>query len=458
MALKSSRRVFIRQLAAAGLLAPFSLAGPPAKKLIDGKLRHAAIGVGGMGSADLSSLCSHPNIEIAALCDVDQRRLDQAAGNFKKARTYKDWRELLDKEGDRIDSVNVTTPDHMHAAIAMEALKMGKHVYCQKPLCHDIHEVRALCDEAARRPGQVTQMGIQIHSHEAYRMAVKVIRAGMIGKVKEVHSWCGKGWVGRKGDCERRPDRSDPVPDFLDWDLWIGNAPMRPFVNKIYHPGQWRRWIDFGTGTQGDMACHIMDPVFTALDLPHPFWVRSEQSAPFAETYSPENRIVHQFPATRFTVPGSIPYYWYDSGCWPDTSDWPLRIDASGKKTGLPGSGSMFIGTKGMMLLPHIGNPQLLPEKDFKDAVQEFQAMNKFPGISHYHQFVDAALGKGKASAPFGFSGRLTETVLMGAVANRFPRTRLAWNAGALKFTNEPEANRFIRRTYRKGWEVKGLS
>lgn len=457
MVFNPTRRDFIRQVVASGLLAPWALGGTVPAKRVEGKIRHAAIGVGGMGSADLNSLRSHPNIEIVALCDVDAQRLAQAAGIFKSVRTYKDWRELLDKEGGKIDSVNVTTPDHMHAAIAMTALKMGKHVYCQKPLCHDIHEVRALADEAARRPGQVTQMGIQIHSHGVYQMGVKMIRSGMIGKIKEVHSWCGKGWVGRKGESERRPDRTDPVPDGLDWDLWIGNAPMRPFVSGIYHPGQWRRWIDFGTGTQGDMACHIMDPVFTALDLTHPFWVRSEQSVPFEETYSPANKIVHQFPATPFTVPGSIPYYWYDSGMWPDTSDWPLPVNDSGKKAGLPGSGSMFIGTKGMMLLPHIGNPQLLPVDDFKDAVQAFLEKNKFPGTSHYHQFVDAALGKGKASAPFGFSGRLTETVLMGAIANRFPRTRLAWDAKALKFTNEPEANGFIRRTYRKGWEIEGL-
>jgi len=228
-------------------------------------------------------------------------------------------------------------------------------------------------------------MGIQIHSHIAYRTAVAMIQFGIIGLVKEVHSWSGKAWTGRKGESETRPDRTDPVPDHLAWDLWLGTAPERPFVEKIYHPSNWRRWIDFGTGTQGDMACHIVDPVFTALEFTSPQWVMSYQSPPFAETYSPNNKIVHHFPGTKYTA-GDIDYYWYDAGAWPDSTDWPL----AGKR---PSQGSMFIGEKGYLLLPHIGGPQPLPRDKFTDDLKRFKEKVSLPDIpNHWHQFVEAAL------------------------------------------------------------------
>jgi len=449
MTVRATRRAFLKQAAVAGALGPVILSGR-AQAEAGGTLRHASIGVGGMGASDLNHIGGHPDVSIVALCDVDRRRLEAAAKKHPHATLYQDWRRLLEKEGGRIDSVNVTVPDHMHAPIAMTALRMGKHVWCQKPLCHDIHEVRALTREAARRSEQATQMGIQIHSHTAYRTAVAMIRFGLIGRVKEVHSWSGKAWTGKKGKTETRPDRTDPVPELLDWNLWLGTAPERPFVKGIYHPGHWRRWIDFGTGTQGDMACNIVDPVFTALDLTAPEWVMSYQTPPYAETYSPNNKIVHHFPGTKYTA-RDIDYYWYDAGAWPDTSDWPLPGD-------LPGQGSMFVGEKGHLLLPHVGGPQPLPREKFAEDIKRFKEKVTLPDIpDHWRQFVEAALGRGKTSAPFSYAGPLTETVLMGTVINRFPKEKLAWDAKACRFTNKPEANEHLARTYRDGWHVKGL-
>ena len=452
---KSTRRTFIKQLGAAGIAGPYLLASKSRAQQAGSKLRHACIGVGGMGSSDLGSLASHKDIEFVAFCDVDAERLAKAAQRFPGVRTYQDWRMLLKKEGKHIDSVNVSTPDHTHAPAVMTALRMNKHVYCQKPLCHDISECRTVTQEAARRPNLVTQMGIQIHSHPAYRSAVAMVQHGIIGKVKEVHSWCGKGWVGPP---EYRPDHTDPVPENLDWDLWLGTAPKRPFVEKIYHPGNWRRWIDFGTGTQGDMAAHIMDPVFTALELTSPLEILSEETPPFAETYSPKNKVVHTFPGTRYTAGNTITYTWYDSGRTPDIEDWPLTINPKNGQKSLPMQGSMFIGEKGYLLLPHIGGPQPLPKERFADAISKFKQEVVLPTISsHYHQFIEAALGKGETTVPFKYGGILCETVLMGGIANRFPKQILTWDGKAARFTNQPKANTYLQRTYRKGWEVEGL-
>ncbi|MBN2492446.1 MAG: Gfo/Idh/MocA family oxidoreductase [Planctomycetes bacterium] len=453
---QTTRRTFLKQLAAAGALLPvagseaFFTAAPPRK------LRHAAIGVGGMGLSDLRSISAHPDVELVALCDVDVRRLVKAAiepelaRRFPGARTYRDWRELLAREGDRIDSVNIAVPDHMHAPIAMTALRMGKHVFLEKPLAHDVLECRRLAEEAGRRPDQVTQFGIQIHAHIAYRMGVEMVRTGMVGKIVEVHSWCGKGWTGPPA---RRPDRADPVPGHLEWDLWLGTAPARPFVDGLYHPSEWRRWVDFGTGTLGDMACHILDPVFTALDLGAPIRVTSQGAPPFEEAWPARNEIVYEFTGTRFTAGPTVACTWYDSGAWPDTKGFEL---AEGQK--LPDAGSVFVGEEGCLLLPHWAAPRPLPAARFEGAVREFKRQFTFPPIDHYYQFVNACLGRGETHTPFGYAGSLTEAILLGLVANRYPGEALCWAAPRLGFVGRPEADRHLRRTYRAGWEVAGLS
>ncbi len=458
MTVKTTRRTFIKQAAIAGAAGPLILSG----KASGGngrKLRHAAIGTARRGAQDLACFISHPDIEIVALCDVDQNYLEQAAKRHPDARLYRDWRTMLDKEGDRIDSINATVPNHMHAPIATTALRMGKHVYCQKPLTHSIYESRKLAEEAALRPELVTQMGVQSNSDSTVRNAVAMIQFGVIGKIKEVHSWdiVRFHYTGAFTDppMQRRPDRVDEVPDSLDWDLWLGVAPQRPHIKDFYHTRWWRRWHDFGGGAQGDMAGHMMDVAFTALELTSPKWVMSHRTPPFDGIFSPNNKVQYHFPGTKYTA-GDIDYFWYDTGPVDAKSSWPID-----QKKKLPGDGSMFVGEKGYLFLPHGSEPQLLPREDLKDAVKEFDTQVGRQGgrmVDHYHQFIDACLGKDTTTTtPFKYSGNLTESILMGTVVNRFPKEKLIWDAKALKFSNKPEANQYLRRTYRDGWHVKGL-
>lgn len=436
-----SRRNFLRQLTASALAAPFVTRGLMAASP-NGKLHHASFGANGMALADITELGRHPAITVVAAADVDLNRTAEFKKAFPQARIYQDWRELLEKEKD-LETVNVSTPDHMHAPIGMSALLRGKHVYGQKPLTHDLYETRRLT-EVARQKKRVTQMGIQIHSAREYKMAVRLIQDLAIGKVKEVHTWSSKKW----GDTGEMPTRTDPVPAGFDWDKWIGVCAPRPFIGDgWYHPANWRKRLDFGTGTFGDMGCHIYDPVFKALALTAPVSVRSEGPAPNQHSWAIDAVIPYVFPGTPYTEGKTVNVTWYDGDARP-----PKDIQALLGGTEMPDQGSIFIGTKGVMLLPHIGMPVLLPEKQYDNY-----PLPKIVGENHWHQWVDACLGKGQASANFDYAGPLTEAVLLGSVATRFPKTTLQWDAKKLKFTNVAEANRFVRRKYRSGWEVKGL-
>lgn len=404
---------------------------------------HASIGAGGQASSDLQHFARHPSVKLVAIADVDATRAHAWKEQFPEARIYRDWRELLDKEKN-LDSLNVSTPDHTHAPAAMSAMQLGKHVYVQKPLAHDICEVRQL-REFARKKKLVTQMGIQIHSSADYRLAVRLVREHAIGKIKEVHAWCGKKW----GDPDPLPNRQDPVPDGLDWDLWLGTAAARPFIgDNYYHPGNWRRRLDFGTGTFGDMGCHIYDPIFNALELTAPKTVRSEGPAPNQWNWANNAIVRYVFPGTKHSVGRSLNVTWYDGDAKP-----PQDVLALVGEAKLPGCGSLFIGTKGVMLLPHVAKPRLFPKEQFADF-----PLPKVEDGNHYFQFVEAVLGKGKTTAGFDYSGPMTEAVLLGGVASRFPQTTLEWSSRSLKFKNVKEANTYLRRTYRAGWEVKGLS
>src|SRR5262245_62240336 len=262
------RRAALRRLAAAGLAAPFALrlhAAAPSETLY-----HASFGASGMAGSDIGSLTASKHLKLVAVAEVDLNRAADVKKKFPDVRVYQDWRELLDKEKD-LDSVNVSTPDHMHAPITMTAIHRGLHVYTQKPLTQTIYEARQLAKAAADKK-VVSQMGIQIHSHEVHRTVVAIIQSGALGKAKEAHSWSGKQW----GDRNPRPQREDPVPKGFDWDKWLGVAAARPYIGGgYYHPGNWRKRLDFGTGTFGDMGCHILDPVFMSLALTAPTSVQS---------------------------------------------------------------------------------------------------------------------------------------------------------------------------------------
>jgi hypothetical protein len=436
-----SRRYFLKQLSVTALTAPFitrNLLSAPPHSL----LSHASFGASGMAAQDLSAFANHPKFRLVAVAEVDLDRAVNLKKQYPDLRVYQDWRRMLDQE-QGIDSVNVSTPDHMHAPMGMSAMLRGKHVYGQKPLTHDLYETRQLTRYAHQKK-LVTQMGIQIHSNSEYRLAVRLIQDLAIGKVKEVHTWSDKKW----GDMTPLPARVDPVPPSLNWDLWLGVTRERPFIGEgYYHPSNWRKRLDFGTGTFGDMGCHIYDPVYKALALTAPISVRSEGPAPNEWNWAINAVIQYVFPGTAYTEGKTINVTWYDGDARP-----PKEIQALLGEEKLPGQGSVFIGTQGVMLLPHIGQPALLPVAKF-----ESYPMPKVGSVDHWGQFIEACLGNGKTSANFDYAGPLTEAVLLGSVATRFPKTTLNWNAARLKFTNVTEANIYVRKKYRQGWEVKGL-
>jgi len=441
---RSDRRTFLKQAAVTAFAAPAFIrnlvAAPPSEVV-----RHASFGASGMAGADLGAIINHPKVKFVCVADVDLGRAEALKSKHPELRVYQDWRELLDKEHGNLDSVNVSTPDHMHAPIGMTAMMHGLHVYGQKPLTHDIYESRRLAQVAADKK-LVTQMGIQIHSSSEYRTAVAMIQSGAIGKVKEVHSWSSKKW----GDSAPLPEKEDAVPAGFDWEQWLGVCEKRPFIGGgYYHPGNWRKRLDFGTGTFGDMGCHIFDPVFKAMDLTAPLTAQSTGPAPSATNWA-NNAVVHfTFPETKFSVGPTFPITWYDGDQRPSKE---VTAPFLGDKE-LPDQGSLFIGEKGALLLPHVAQPILLPEANFKDFERP-----KIAGDNHWHQFIEAVRGNGTTLAHFGYAGPLTESVLLGGVSTFFPNQKLEWDAANLKFTNQPDAARLIRRPYRKGWEVAGLS
>jgi predicted dehydrogenase len=423
------------------LTAPFFvrelLSKPPSSTL-----RLASFGASGMAFSTLDGIASHPKVKLVCVAEVDSERLDKVKTKYPEARLYQDWREMLRKERGQIDAACVGTPDHMHAPQAISSMRLGLPVYVQKPLAHDIHEIRTLM-KMARAKKLPTQMGIQIHSRREYKTAVGLIQSGAIGKVKEVHTWSEKKW----GDLAKLPTTPDPVPDGFNWDLWLGVAAARPFVKDVYHPGNWRKRLDFGTATFGDMGCHILDPVFGALELGSPVSIRSEGGAPNGESWALDTLIRYVFPGTRFTSEKTVAVTWYDGDRVP-----PEEVRALLGAMKFPGQGSIFIGTKGQMLLPHIAMPVLLPSEDFPGY-----AMPQSESTNHYFEFAEAVLGNGKTSASFDFSGPLTEAVLLGPLATHFPNTTLEWHGRKARFANSPEANGLVRRKYREGWSVAGL-
>jgi predicted dehydrogenase len=436
-----TRRDALKRLAAAGLAAPaayraFARTAAPSETLL-----HASFGASGMAIADIRSLTASKNLKLVAVADVDLSRTAEVKSLFPDIRVYQDWRELLDKEK-QLDSVNVSTPDHMHASISMRAMQRGLHVYTQKPLAQTIFEAHQLA-KVAREKGLVTQMGIQIHSHEVHKTVVATIHAGAIGKVKEVHSWSSKRW----GDTSPRPERKDPIPNGLSWDGWLGVAADRPFLNHYYHPGEWRKRLDFGTGTFGDMGCHILDPVYGALGVTSPISVISEGGGPNAHSWGLDSQVHYIFPETPHTTK-EVSLTWYDGSRRP-----PASVKALIGERELSDQGSIYIGTVGVMYSPYIDMPVLLPAEKFADYKLPVQE-----GNDHYFQFVEACRGNGKTSAPYSYSGPLTESVLLGCLATRFPKERLDWDAVGVKVTNLEQANNFVRRRFRKGWEVEGLS
>lgn len=441
----SDRRDFVKKSSLGILgaaLAPSLLARLNAGE----RLRTAHIGLGAMGRADLDAISSHELVDVKYLCDVDSKYLAEAKALHPNAKTYTDYRVMLKEAGDDIDAVIVSTPDHTHAPASLMAMNMNKPVYCQKPLTHHVSEAREM-RKVAEKKKLVTQMGIQVHSFYDYKLATLLIQSGIIGKVHTVRAWSPKNW-GYDGPA---PEGSDPVPSTLDWNLWQGTAPERPFKEGYYHPGNWRKVLDYGCGTLGDMGVHIFDTPYNALELDVPETIINECRQPTGFGFPEKNTVTYEFPGTKHTA-DKLKWVWYDGPGAPDAHE--DLVLPNGDE--LPDQGAMFMGEKGRMLLPHFQQlPRLIVDGKYeKMDIEKFNLgapVKDYAAESnkHYHQFVDACLGKAETTAPFSYSARLTETILLGVIAGRFPNKTLHWNSKKAKF-DEDEANQYLDGKYRK--------
>jgi predicted dehydrogenase len=431
------RRRFV-QLGLASATLPFSPL-PSRAYSPNSKLQTAHIGIGGMGASDLKSIAAHPSVEVAALCDVDRTRLTEAQKAYPTARTFVDYREMLDALADSIDAVVVSTPDHTHAPAALAAMMRNKPVYCQKPLTHQVGEARRL-RELAQSSRLVTQMGIQVHSTAPYRRAVRIVQSGALGKVSRVYVWSAKNWGYDGGPLSN----FSPPPPNLEWDLWLGVAQERPYVEGVYHPSNWRRLVDFGTGTLGDMGVHIFDTPFAALQLTAPSWVRSTCRPPTGIGHPERNVVEYEFPGTDYTT-DQLRWVWFDGTNAPPSSQ-SVGLPESFK---LPRQGALLVGEEGTMLLPHVAEPELFPQEKFQDY-----SPPEVDNGNHYFEWVDACRGMGQTSAGFDYAGPLTEALLLGVIASRYPDQELHWDFGNLKIPNLPEAEQYLNTDYRSGFNV----
>ena len=435
-----TRRTFLKTTAAAAATMPLlhlrGLRGPRTARAAgrvsaNERLNIAVVGTQNQAWWNISQIRGE---NIIALCDVDANYLAKAAETFPDAAQYRDFRKMLEKER-TIDAVLVAAPDHIHAPASLMAMRLGKHVYCEKPLAHSVHEARLMARLAAER-GLATQMGTQIHAGSNYRRVVELIRSGAIGAVREVHVWCGKSWS------NGRFRFGQPAPAHLDWELWLGPSPKRPYSEGV-HPANWRRFWDWGTGTLGDMACHHMDLAWWALNLRHPITVRS-LGPKLHDVGTPDGMIVHYEHPARGDRP-AVKVTWYDSVNRPSILS-ALRTE-DGQRLQW-GDGQIFIGDEGMLIADY-GRHVLLPEEKFAD----YQRPEPFipESIGHHAEWIAACKTGSETTCNFDYSGALTEAVLLGHVAYR-TGIKLQWDAENMKATNAPEADRYIRPEFREGW------
>jgi len=436
---KISRRDFMGTAAAGVALSfvPRHVFGGPRHIPPSEKLNIAGVGIGGRGAGDLDEVGTE---NIVALCDVDDKYAAKTFNRYPNAKKYRDFREMLDKEKS-IDAVIVATPDHTHAVIAMAAIKMGKHVYCEKPLAHSIYEVRKLT-EAAREAKVATQLGNQGQASEGTRLVCEFIRDGAIGPVREVHSWSNRPISPRGVD---RPKETPPVPETLDWDLWLGPAPQRPY-HPCYLPFTWRGWWDFGSGVLGDIGCHQFVSIFRALKLGYPTSIEACSSGVNSETAPLASIVRYDFPAREGMPP--VQLTWYDGGLMPAR---PQELE-NGLRFG-DADDNLYVGEKGKML-----GHRLLPEARSKEYGRPPRVLPRSPG--HHKEWIDACKGGEPAGSNFDVSGPLTEVVLLGNIAVRMGQTlyekglKLYYDGPNMKVTNPPEANKYVSSEYRESWTL----
>lgn len=442
---KTNRRHFVCQsaLAATAITATQSTAAVAAND----RINVAFIGSGGRGGANLRSVAADKSVNVVALCDVNRRNLASAAQKHPKASTFEDFRKLYD-EAKGIDAVVVSTCEHTHAYATMPALQMGKHVYCEKPLTHNVYEARAIT-EAAAKAGVVTQMGTQIHAGTNFRRVVELVQSGSIGNINEVHTWVGRAWGLQSAEdakknkdivhVDRKPSEGMTPPDYLNWDLWLGPAKYRPY-HEVYFPGpKWYRWWEFGNGTMSDLGSHWNDLAYWALKLDAPKTVEAFGEDPHPEIAPASMSAVYEYDA-RGDLP-AVKHHWYQGSHKPQI--W--------KDKGIPqwGSGTLFVGDKGMLLSDY-GKHLLLPKDKFANFERPEQFIANSPG--HHQEWVNAIKGEGTTGSPFSYAGPLTEANHLGNVAFRVGK-KIEWDAKNLRITNA-DAMHFLKREPREGWSL----
>src|SRR5687768_5833517 len=442
-----SRRSLIQSsalAASASMVRPMRLYAQPESAAE--KLNVAMIGSAGKGVDNIRGVLD-AGCNIVALCDIDEGRLDGAresvekqSGGKMKPRTWVDYRKMLEQQKD-IDAVVTTIADHSHAHASVMAMRLGKHCYCEKPLTHSIYEARLMRETAAKHK-VATQMGNAGHSRDTLRMTVEWIQAGVIGAVKEVHVWTDRPinyWPQGIG----RPTEHVPAPRRINWDLWLGPAPERPY-HPAYHPFKWRGFVDFGTGALGDMGCHNIDPAFWALDLEHPTTVEAETAEFNGETYPAWSIVKYQF--AQRGERGPVKLTWYDGGKLP-----PRPEELEPERQWQPDmNATLYVGEKGKLLAGR-GGPRLIPEAKMKDFIKPEQTIPR--SIGHYKEWVAACKGGKPAMSNFDYAARLTEMVLLGNVAIRAGK-KIEWDPEKAKIKNVAKADHLIKREYRKGWEL----
>ncbi|MCB9058562.1 MAG: Gfo/Idh/MocA family oxidoreductase [Calditrichae bacterium] len=439
-----SRRQFIGASAmavGAFTIVPRHVLGGPGYVAPSDKLNIACVGAGGKGNSDIAAVS---NENLVAFCDVDDERAANTYKKFPNVKTYRDFRVMLDEHEDDIDAVTVSTPDHTHAVVAMTAIRMGKHVFVQKPLTHTVYEARQLA-KAAEEEGVVTQMGNQGHAGEGARLINEWIWDGAIGDVYEVHAWTNRP-VWPQGI--EKPQEIPSVPPSLDWNLWLGPSPWRAY-HPDYVPFSWRGWWDFGTGVIGDMGAHILDQPYWALGLEYPTTIQAASTDFNNETYPLASMITYRFPERGSKPP--VKLTWYDGGFMPPR---PEELEP-GRKMGDDDGGVLFFGSKGKMMCSCYGdNPRIFPETKMKEYKRPEKTIPRSPGI--HQEWIDACKGNGKTTSHFGYASKLTETMLLGNLAVRFKdkNTILEWDGAEGRITNLEEANQYLQMEYRKGWTL----
>jgi len=450
-----SRREFLGTTAAAGaaaagmLIVPRHVLGGPGHTPPSDLLNIGCVGAGGKGTSDIWAASPE---NIVAICDVDDTQMAGFLANkenkpeyqpkYEKAAKYRDFRQMLDKE--KLDAITVSTPDHTHAVIAMTAMKMGKHVFVQKPLTHTIKEARLLAEEAKKR-NLVTQMGNQGHSQEGARLVCEWIWDGAIGDIHEAHVWTNRPIWPQGIDA---PKEIPSVPPTLDWDTWLGPAAWRPY-HPAYLPFAWRGWWDFGTGAVGDMGAHLVDQIYWALKLGHAETVQASSSKYTKDSYPVAEMITYTFPARGKMPPCKM--VWYDGGLMPPR---PAELEP-GRMMGDDGGGCLFIGSKGKLVCSTYGaNPRIIPEKAMQAYKRPEKTIPRSPGIME--EWVAAIKAGKKSTTDFSYAGMLTETMLLGNVALRMKdaKTTLQWDGVKMEFPNLPEANVYVHTEYRQGWSL----